>query len=67
MKAVVVADPGGYDKLVITEVADPQPGTDKVVVSVSIAGCNWGDTQMRSGRLRSSGNCHRARIGRTRN
>jgi NADPH:quinone reductase len=49
MKAVVVADPGGYDKLVITEVADPQPGTDKIVVSVSIAGCNWGDTQMRSG------------------
>jgi NADPH2:quinone reductase len=49
MKAVVVANPGGYDKLVITEVADPLPVKGEVIVSVSIAGCNWGDTQMRSG------------------
>jgi NADPH:quinone reductase len=49
MKAVVVVNPGGYDKLGIAEVADPQPGRDKAVVDVSIAGCNWGDTQIRSG------------------
>ena len=49
MKAIVVPSPGGYDKLVVTEMSDPKPGRGEVLLDVAFAGCNWGDTQVRSG------------------
>jgi NADPH2:quinone reductase len=49
VKAVVISSTGGYDKLVVTDIADPIPGDEEVVVDVAYAGCNWGDTQIRFG------------------
>lgn len=50
MKAFQVASPGGPDKLLLTELPDPQPGPGDVVIDVAFAGCNWGDTQIRAGK-----------------
>ena len=49
MRAVVVDKPGGFDALQIRELADPQPGDGEVLIEVAYAGCNWADTQIRSG------------------
>jgi len=49
MKAIVIATPGGHDRLVIADAPDPEPGAGEVVVDVAYAGCNWGDTQIRMG------------------
>jgi len=49
MKAFRVISPGGPDKLLLTELPDPQPGPGDVVIDVAFAGCNWGDTQIRRG------------------
>jgi NADPH2:quinone reductase len=49
MKAYQVTSPGGPDKLLLTELPDPQPSPGDVVIDVAFAGCNWGDTQIRAG------------------
>ncbi len=49
MKAVVVHSPGGIDALVIEEVPEPMPGPGQVLIETAFAGCNWADTQVRSG------------------
>jgi NADPH2:quinone reductase len=49
MRAIVVASPGGYERLVVTEVPDPQPGPGDVLIDTIYAGCNWADTQVRRG------------------
>lgn len=49
MRAVVVHSPGGIDALMIEEVPDPMPGHGQVLIETAFAGCNWADTQVRSG------------------
>ncbi|MDA1097782.1 MAG: zinc-binding dehydrogenase [Proteobacteria bacterium] len=49
MRAVVVHSPGGIDALVVEEVPDPKPDHGQVLIEVAFAGCNWADTQVRSG------------------
>jgi NADPH2:quinone reductase len=49
MRAVVVKAPGGIDALVIEDVPDPAPGDGEVLIKIAFAGCNWADTQIRSG------------------
>ena len=49
MKAVVIHAPGAPEQLVIAEVAEPNPGPGEVLVDVAYAGCNWADTQIRTG------------------
>src|ERR1700761_9406106 len=49
VKAVVIHAPGAPEQLVIAEVPEPQPGPGEVLVDVAFAGCNWADTQIRTG------------------
>ena len=49
MKAVVLTDYGGVDKLELREVADPRPDGRSIVVRVAGAGINPIDWKMRSG------------------
>ncbi|HEX6451255.1 MAG TPA: NAD(P)H-quinone oxidoreductase [Trebonia sp.] len=49
MHAVVITEPGGPDVLRWTEVADPVPGPDEVVVDVAAAGVNRADLMQRQG------------------
>ena len=49
MKAVVIHAPGAPEQLVIAEVPEPDPGPGEVLVDVAFAGCNWADTQIRTG------------------
>ncbi len=49
MKAVVVESPGAIDALVIQHVADPELAPGQVLIEIAYAGCNWADTQIRSG------------------
>jgi len=49
MKAVVIHAPGAPEQLVIADVPEPMPGPDEVLVDVAFAGCNWADTQERTG------------------
>ena len=56
MRAVSVHSPGGIDALVLEEVPDPKPGQGEVLIKIAFAGCNWADTQVRSGTLEWS--CH---------
>ncbi len=49
MKAVVIHAPGAPEQLVIAEVPEPSPGPGEVLVDVAYAGCNWADTQIRTG------------------
>ncbi len=49
MRAVVVAEPGGPDRLELTEVPDPALGAGDVLIDVAYAGCNWSDVQKRQG------------------
>ncbi len=49
MKAIVVENPGGLDKLVLRDLPAPVPGPDDVLVSVVYAACNWSDLQKREG------------------
>jgi NADPH2:quinone reductase len=49
MRAVVVDAPGGIDALTVREMPDPRPGPGEILIDVAYAGCNWADTQIRSG------------------
>ena len=49
MKAIVVAEKGGPEKLVLEEVVDPTPGPAELLVEVKAAGLNFIDTYHRRG------------------
>ena len=49
MRASVVETPGGIDALEVRDVPDPSGGSDDVLIDVAYAGCNWADTQVRTG------------------
>ncbi len=49
MKAVVIHAPGAPEQLVIADLPEPSPGPGEVLVDVAFAGCNWADTQIRTG------------------
>ncbi len=49
MKAVVIHAPGAPEQLVMAEMPEPVPGPGEVLVDVAFAGCNWADTQIRTG------------------
>ena len=49
MKAVVIHAPGAPEQLVMADVPEPDPGSGEVLVDVAFAGCNWADTQIRTG------------------
>ena len=49
MKAVVIHAPGAPEQLVIADMPEPAPGPGEVLVDVAFAGCNWADTQVRTG------------------
>jgi NADPH2:quinone reductase len=49
VKAVVIHAPGGPEQLVMADVPEPSPGPGEVLVDVACAGCNWADTQFRTG------------------
>lgn len=54
MRAVVVSSPGGPEVLELTEVPDPVPLEDEVLVRVKAIGLNHADTFMRSGQWPST-------------
>jgi len=49
MRAVVVNAPGDIDALMLEDVPDPVAGEGEVLLDIAYAGCNWADTQIRSG------------------
>ena len=49
MRAVVINAPGAPEQLVVAEVPEPNIGPGEVLVDVAYAGCNWADTQERTG------------------
>jgi NADPH:quinone reductase len=49
MRAVVIHAPGPPDQLVMAEMPAPSPGAGEVLIDVAFAGCNWADTQIRTG------------------
>lgn len=49
MKAIVVHEAGGPERLTLEQVADPSPGAGDLVVEVMSAGLNFIDTYQRSG------------------
>jgi NADPH:quinone reductase-like Zn-dependent oxidoreductase len=52
MKAVVIEEYGGVDRLVMRERPDPRPGTGEILVRVRAAGVNPVDWKIRRGDLR---------------
>ena len=49
MRAIVVERPGGLEALELRQVAEPEIGPDDVLIDVAYCGCNWADTQRRTG------------------
>ena len=49
LKAVVIHAPGAPEQLVMADLPEPSPGPGEVLVDVAFAGCNWADTQIRTG------------------
>ncbi len=49
MRAVVVPTPGGPESLVLTDLPDPEPGPDEVVLDVVASAVNRADTLQRMG------------------
>jgi NADPH:quinone reductase len=49
VKAIVIYKPGAPEELVMAEMPEPRPGAGEVLVDVAFAGCNWADTQIRTG------------------
>ncbi len=49
MRAVLIEQLGGPEVLRVSDVADPEPGPGEVLVQVTRAGVNFGDTHQREG------------------
>jgi NADPH2:quinone reductase len=49
VQAVVIHAPGGPEQLTVAELPDPIPGPGEVLIDVAFSGCNWADTQIRTG------------------
>lgn len=49
MRAVIVSEPGGPEVLVTTELPDPEPGDDDVVIDMVATAVNRADTLQRQG------------------
>jgi NADPH2:quinone reductase len=49
MKAIVVSEFGGPEKLVLKDIADPQPGSGQLVVRIRAAGVNPVEVYVRTG------------------
>ncbi len=49
MQAIVISNKGGAEELVLTEVEDPRPGPDDLLVDVEAVGVNFIDIYHRSG------------------
>ena len=49
MRAIVIEKPGGLEALELCEVPVPDIGPGEVLIDVVHCGCNWADTQRRSG------------------
>jgi NADPH:quinone reductase len=49
MRAVVVDEPGGLEKLRVAEVPEPEARAGEVLIEVTYAACNWSDIQKRQG------------------
>jgi NADPH:quinone reductase len=49
VKAVVIHAPGAPEQLVMADAPEPEPGPGEALVDVAFAGCNWADTQIRTG------------------
>jgi NADPH2:quinone reductase len=49
VKAVVIHATGGPEQLTLADVPDPVAGPGEVLLDVAYAGCNWADTQVRTG------------------
>ena len=49
MKAVIIREPGGPDKLLYEEVDTPSPGASKVLVRICAAGVDHLDHDIREG------------------
>ncbi len=54
MRAVVVDGPGSYDRLLLRDRPDPEPGPEEVLVDVEAAGINYADCLVRMGLYRSA-------------
>jgi len=52
MRAVIVTEYGGPEVLTVTEVPDPVPGPDEILVRVAHSACNRADTLQRMGGYR---------------
>ena len=52
MRAVVVTEHGGPEVLTVTDVPDPVPGPDEILVRVAHSACNRADTLQRMGGYR---------------
>jgi putative PIG3 family NAD(P)H quinone oxidoreductase len=52
MRAVVITEYGGPEVLTLTEVPDPSPGPDEILVRVAHSACNRADTLQRMGGYR---------------
>jgi putative PIG3 family NAD(P)H quinone oxidoreductase len=50
MRAVIASEPGGPEVLTVTELPDPEPGPDEVVVDVAATAVNRADTLQRQGK-----------------
>jgi putative PIG3 family NAD(P)H quinone oxidoreductase len=49
MRAITVAEPGGPEALVLTELPDPEPGAGEVVLDMAATAVNRADTLQRQG------------------
>ncbi len=49
MKAIVITEFGGPEVLAVTELPDPEPGADDVLIRIRAFGLNHAETYMRSG------------------
>src|SRR6516164_11553183 len=49
MRAIVIAEPGAFDTLKVTEAPAPAPSAGEVLIEVAYCGCNFADTMIAKG------------------
>ena len=49
MRAIVIAEPGAFDTLKVTEAPAPAPSVGEVLIDVAYCGCNFADTMIARG------------------